>query len=691
MNTPAIILATLGVTLGSLHAQTVPLLINYQGHITAGSGAPLGAAGTAPNYTSAPINRRIIFRIFDAQTGGTRLWSEQQTVTIALGEFSILFGQGTDAVYAGVTETPRPPLDTVFTSGTPNRFLEIVVDDGSGTFTAADVPITPRQRITTTAYSFRARVADTVPNLSIASTALADGAVTSPKIVDNSITTLKIADGSVTTSKIPDNAITSAKIADGSIGTADLANASVTAAKLDAGIGVWTASGGNVSRPTGNVGIGKQPVVALDVVGSIAATGNITAAGALTGSSISTTGPFAATTITANNGMAIAGTNVLQFGAGVPGREFSAGQIGYQTHSGNSLDFVGAGTTSANRRIKMWGEGGIEFVGRVGIGTATPAVPLDVIGATSLTMTDNGYQSGTGFWGGANNGTWFLTGSDSVNGAGPEVYGMSGSYNVSNDANVVAPVGIRADGWIVSAKGIVVYSDRRIKRDLHASVTGKDLAAIQQLKVTDYRMVDPADDGKAWRKGFIAQEVEKVIPGAVTRSTEYVPDIFSAATALQWHAGVNQLSLTLGKDHELKAGDRVRLHVDGSRLDLKVREVPSARSFVVENCERAPEKVLVYGKQVNDFRTVDYDRIFTTSVGALQELKKEKDAEVKILEEENAALKQRLAAQEERLAALEAGEKTRETKLAAIEKLLQSAVSTGSVSRTVSLNAAAAK
>jgi hypothetical protein len=685
MKKSAILLIAVGLTIGSLSAQTVPLLINYQGHITAGSGAPLGAAGTAPNYTSAPINRRIIFRIFDAQTGGTRLWSEQQTVTIALGEFSILFGQGTDAVYAGATETPRPPLDTVFTSGTPNRFLEIVVDDGSGTFTAADVPITPRQRITTTAYSFRARVADTVPNLSIASTALADGAVTSPKIVDNSITTLKLADGSVTTSKIPDNAITAAKIADGAIGTADLANASVTAAKLDAGIGVWTASGGSVFRPTGNVGIGRQPTVALDVVGAIAATGNITAAGALTGSSISTTGPFAATTITANNGMAIAGTNVLQFGAGVPGRENSAGQIGYQTHSGNSLDFVGAGTTSANRRIKMWGEGGIEFVGRVGIGTAAPAVPLDVMIQNNLTMTDNGYNNHVGveFGSGASQ-TWTATSSYSTNFLTIETYGMAGVGHLGGNRNAVAPVSIRSDGWISSGKGIMVYSDRRIKRDATPSSTPGDLAAIQQLKVTDYRMVDPAGDGMVWRKGFIAQEVEKVIPGAVTRSVEFVPDIFSSASSLLWNPGAKTLLVSLGKDHELKVGDRVRLHADGKRLDLNVSAVPSAREFVVENCDRAPEKVLVYGKQVNDFRTVDYDRIFTTSVGALQELKREKDAEVKVLKEENAGL-------HERLAALEAADRARETKLAAIEKLLQSAVSTGSASRMVSLNAAAAK
>src|SRR5688572_19355947 len=109
----AIILPALSLAMSSLHAQTVPLFINYQGRVTGGTGVPLGATGTAPNFTAAPINRKVIFRIFDAPTGGTRLWSEQQSVTISLGEFSVLLGQGTASVYDNITEA-RPALDSIF-------------------------------------------------------------------------------------------------------------------------------------------------------------------------------------------------------------------------------------------------------------------------------------------------------------------------------------------------------------------------------------------------------------------------------------------------------------------------------------------------------------------------------------------------------------------------------------------------
>jgi hypothetical protein len=61
-------------------------------------------------------------------------------------------------------------------------------------------------------------------------------------------------------------------------------------------------------------------------------------------------------------GLAIWGTtNVLEMGRGVAGKEANAGKIGYQTFSGDSLDIVGAGSSGANRKIKLWGEGGIHL------------------------------------------------------------------------------------------------------------------------------------------------------------------------------------------------------------------------------------------------------------------------------------------------------------------------------------------
>jgi uncharacterized coiled-coil protein SlyX len=66
------------------------------------------------------------------------------------------------------------------------------------------------------------------------------------------------------------------------------------------------------------------------------------------------------------------GTNTMEFGAGIAGKEVSAGKIGYQTFTTDALDIVGAGTTGTNRKIRFWNEGGAEFRGSVAVGVSDP-------------------------------------------------------------------------------------------------------------------------------------------------------------------------------------------------------------------------------------------------------------------------------------------------------------------------------
>ena len=106
-------------------AAEVPHLIRYQGYVTDDQGAPLEGS-----YT-------LSFRIYDAETGGTLLWSETQAgVPLQEGNFSVLLGSVT-------------PLDLTFASPT---WLEVKV--------ASDPPLSPRQRITSVPLAYRAEQLD---------------------------------------------------------------------------------------------------------------------------------------------------------------------------------------------------------------------------------------------------------------------------------------------------------------------------------------------------------------------------------------------------------------------------------------------------------------------------------------------------------------------------------------------------
>jgi hypothetical protein len=63
----------------------------------------------------------------------------------------------------------------------------------------------------------------------------------------------------------------------------------------------------------------------------------------------------------------ITAKNTIEFGAGLASKESSAGKIGYQIET-RSLDIFGAGSTTQNRAIKFWSEGGSVFTGPVAIG-----------------------------------------------------------------------------------------------------------------------------------------------------------------------------------------------------------------------------------------------------------------------------------------------------------------------------------
>lgn len=208
---------------------------------------------------------------------------------------------------------------------------------------------------------------------------------------------------------------------------------------------------------------------------------------------------------------------------------------------------------------------------------------------------------------------------------------QSGLYFWGNNQRIFS---LRASSYIF-ATGYGSFSDRRIKKDLRVSENLADLSTLRKLRVTDYRHVDEVNNGRAFTKGFIAQEVEQAYPDAVTKSSNFVPNVYAMSAQTQLAAGKMTISLT--KNHEFAVGDEVKLMLPtGDEKQTTVLAVADANTFVVDWTGGAvAEKIFVYGKKVNDFRVVDYDRIFTLNVSATQELARQ----VEELKRENAALR----------------------------------------------------
>ena len=196
----------------------VPTFISYSGKVVDASGNGITAT------------RTVTFRIWDNATATAtvnRLFSEQQSVTISGGEFSVLIGTGS-AVSGELNAAGITTVADAFAGS--NRFLGVTVDDGTS---AVDPEMSPRQQIVTTAFAFRAKVAESVASGSVTTAMIANTAVNTTQLADEAVSTTKIADNAVRGSKILDGTITNAKIADGTISSAKLAG-SIDASKLAA-------------------------------------------------------------------------------------------------------------------------------------------------------------------------------------------------------------------------------------------------------------------------------------------------------------------------------------------------------------------------------------------------------------------------------------------------------------------------
>ena len=127
-------------------ASSVPTLVSYQGKLTGAGGQPVA---------DGPYS--VTFKLYAVQTGGTSLWSESTSVQTTGGVFSVLLGSVT-------------PIDPSVFGG--DSWLETVV---------GGVTLTPRTRIVSVPYAFRAVSADNVAGM-ITGTQIPDGAITSGKL-----------------------------------------------------------------------------------------------------------------------------------------------------------------------------------------------------------------------------------------------------------------------------------------------------------------------------------------------------------------------------------------------------------------------------------------------------------------------------------------------------------------------------
>jgi hypothetical protein len=706
----AILITTLCL-MQSAHAQTitstVPSFISYQGRALNSSGTLMGS-GT-------PVNRTVTFRIWDHESNSLAanlIYSEQQVVTIAEGEFSVLVGAGsaTAGTPLGYSETskgtPTVKINDLGVFAGANRFLGVTIEDGTD---AVDNEVSPRQQIVSSAYALRARYAEQLgSNGGTALTALDSGNVGIGNTNPPSRFTITAAGTGTST---PQLLLTADDITERlRIGVDSAGTGTGFIQSFKEGTGAQNLL---LNPSGGNIGIGTtSPVAKLDVVGAgyafPATTGSTQSAGLI---ARFRGGSNAILDMGSNSsaGFWLQSADILSLGLNYPLLlNPNGGSVGIGTNApGNRLTIQrtigsnditpqqhnlqlqiqnGIGAKSMGIGVMDDGKGVLQVketnngagyadlllnpvAGNVGIGTSSAFHSLTVgpnPGDTqkfSIRAYSNNGQSwqGGGAFGGSSATVVMgeLVKVAVIGGHSPILNAWQNLCINPTGGNVgigtLSPTSLLQVAGTVTYAAAVTSSDLRIKKVQGISDGRDDLDSLMKIKITDYRLIDTKLTSNKPQKKVIAQQVETVYPQAVNQTTDVVPDIYQKATAKDgW--------VVLATD--LKKGDRVKLIGDNEQGVHEVLEV-TAGKFRTDF--KAEGDVFVYGREVKDFHTVDYEAIAMLNVSATQQLARE----LKTVQEENAALRRELTTKDE----------TMEARLIALEQRL----SKGSTPETVSI------
>jgi hypothetical protein len=441
---------------GSLNAQSlVPSAMNYQGTLTDANGDLVANA--------APENRNIEFRIYSQATGGTPLWGEAQTVTVFKGQFSVVLGNGT-----AVGGAPSGPASfaAVFSNATSAELYFGITPQGGAEFT-------PRQRLLSSAYALRARMAEQVNqttgdsrlNWLYANNLTMQGHT---KIDGNNVLEFGTNDAGRTRN-------TSA----GQIGYQIYSNGlDIVGAGPEINerrLTLWAEAGTEFKGPISFTGRYGQHISMNDALngfgvqndgvyvrgfnrvsffangthndgvsnpgagGTLMATltpGGFTLnSGVFTGNGSGLTNISAAALPNNYNYLGINGNNVIEFGRGVA-KGASNGMVGYGAFSSGAtvaLDIVGAGTAAngSDRKINLHAQGGLRVVGPATVenaatigGFLSANAGMNISGSLSMVNNSINFGNRTGqhlnLWGNeygigiADSTTYFRTGNNAV-------------------------------------------------------------------------------------------------------------------------------------------------------------------------------------------------------------------------------------------------------------------------------------
>ncbi len=201
---------------------------------------------------------------------------------------------------------------------------------------------------------------------------------------------------------------------------------------------------------------------------------------------------------------------------------------------------------------------------------------------------------------------------------------------------------VYTDGSILCDGGVVVYpSDKRIKFNIKQVDYKNELRLIKNLNPISYvRKIS-----KKQEKGFLAQEVKKILPEAVSVDKDFVPTIYDY---VDYEEDNDYVKLIFKENHNFNNNLTKEIHgniiypiklklcIDKSTYTYEILKILNEKEILIdkefieiinghklsqsENQNPDNINIFIYGPFVTDFYSLDYKYISLTNIGAFKQL-----------------------------------------------------------------------
>ena len=272
---------------------------------------------------------------------------------------------------------------------------------------------------------------------------------------------------------------------------------------------------------------------------------------------------------------------------------------------------------TANQLLSTDGSGNLSFI--------TPAASYSDSDVTALLNNGNiGISIASGCHAGAmvidSNGLVELnTNSNSTNISTYKLLDVGGTgagSTMSTALSLRTNYGINIQGGYA----LIVSSSRKIKKEETELEDGECLQICMGLKPKKYKMIDDRLHGNDYRYGFIAEELEEVLPSAVQSHEQLIPNIYDMATI------INNNTIEITKDLEIDVEYTIYNSNEDDKVETKykmnVLEILGNNLYRVDldMSTMYGGSIFIYGKIDNDVKQLKKDNLFPILTSSVQEL-----------------------------------------------------------------------